>query len=321
MADEDEVPTLRSALENWLGVQLPTVSLPQTIKNIDKAIAKIVLAGGENLEARIRTNTLRTKAQGKINVDGLFRTEEEKRKLQNRAAATSAAIEDLGANAGHSDASSEIDDDWLNLFARLAEDKSSEELQRLFGKLLAGEIRRPGSFSLRTMSLVATISRGEAQAVSSFLSYAINERVVPFGTSDSLQPTPVKRLLMEELGIAGHPTRIGGMAWTVTVAPNSDVLCLGTENGILVRNRTDREFGFSIPGQLISETGRELIPIAYLTPTDVEFLKEIATGIHTSIRGSNQADVEAGLIPVHVVRTTRVTPDLVNYNILFTVPK
>ena len=46
-------------------------------------------------------------------MDGLFRTEEEKRKLENRAAAMKAALEDMEANPITVDASAEIDDDCL----------------------------------------------------------------------------------------------------------------------------------------------------------------------------------------------------------------
>ena len=87
MADNEELPTIGEAISQWLGVRLPTIPLPQTRKNIDKALGKLVLAVGENLEARIRGSTNKTKAKDKIDVAGMFRTEEERRKLENRAAA------------------------------------------------------------------------------------------------------------------------------------------------------------------------------------------------------------------------------------------
>ena len=124
MVDGDELPTIGEALSNWLGVQLPSIPLPQTVKNFDKAIGKIVLAAGENLEARIKGNTAKAKVQSKIDLADLVRTEDEKRKLTNRLAATKAALEDMRVNPPGADATSEIEDDWLNLFARLAEDKS-----------------------------------------------------------------------------------------------------------------------------------------------------------------------------------------------------
>ena len=43
----------------------------------------------------------------------------------------------------------DISKDWLNEFRGIACKKSSEDAQNLFSKVLAGEIRKPGSFSLR----------------------------------------------------------------------------------------------------------------------------------------------------------------------------
>ena len=107
-------PTLGQLISNWLGVQLPAVALPQTFKNIDKAVGKIILAVGENFVSRIKGNTATTRATNKINLEGLFRTEEEKRKLENRAAAIKAALEDIDSTSDGSDAPTEIEDDWLN---------------------------------------------------------------------------------------------------------------------------------------------------------------------------------------------------------------
>jgi hypothetical protein len=51
----------------------------------------------------------------------------------------------------------EISDDWLNLFEKEASQKSSEEMQLLFGRILAGEIQRPSSFSIQTIKLVGQL--------------------------------------------------------------------------------------------------------------------------------------------------------------------
>lgn len=42
MSDGDNLPSLRDYISNWLGFRLPAVPLPQTVKNFDKAIGKIL---------------------------------------------------------------------------------------------------------------------------------------------------------------------------------------------------------------------------------------------------------------------------------------
>jgi hypothetical protein len=182
---EGGLPTLSDWIASWLGFQLPSIPMPQTIKNLDKAVGKILLAAGENAEARIKANTGKAKAHGKIEVDGLYRTAEEKRKIENRAAVVQVAVDQINnesAKPGSEDAKADVDDDWLNLFARLAEDKSSDELKGLFGRILAGEIRSPGAFSLRTIQFLSTLSKEDATEISNFLSFAIGGRLSHFLT-------------------------------------------------------------------------------------------------------------------------------------------
>lgn len=55
------------------------------------------------------------------------------------------------------------DSDWTTRFFRLAEDITTDQMQMLWGKVLAGEIRRPGSYSLRALDLLKNITQQEAE--------------------------------------------------------------------------------------------------------------------------------------------------------------
>ena len=52
-----------------------------------------------------------------------------------------------------------IDDDWLNVFEAEGRQISTEEMQVYFGKVLAGEIRRPGTYSTRTVRILASLDQ------------------------------------------------------------------------------------------------------------------------------------------------------------------
>jgi hypothetical protein len=231
----------------------------------------------------------------------LYRTAEEKRKLENRAAATQAAIEDLRQSPPQDDAQGEIDDDWLNYFARLAEDKSSEELQTLFGKILSGEIKRPGSFSLATMQSLALISKRDADLLSKLLSFAFAGSIVPFVSDDNDHPTDDERVFLDELRVAGHPSKIGGMEMKYSVPTNGTGLMLASgHRAIAIINHMSEPATFSIPGQLLTTVGKELLPIANSPPTDFEFLRKIARNIYERFKGAYPAAVETGLLAVQV---------------------
>ncbi|OMQ44917.1 DUF2806 domain-containing protein [Ensifer sp. 1H6] len=65
-------------------------------------------------------------------------------------------------------------DDWMNSFERYAEDASSDEFRDLWAKILAGEIRRRGSYSPRTMQVVSSLDDGMAKLIEKALKYAVN---------------------------------------------------------------------------------------------------------------------------------------------------
>lgn len=56
-----------------------------------------------------------------------------------------------------------VNPDWAARFFREAQDVSNEQMQQIWGKLLAGEVEKPGSFSARTLSVVSNLSSDEAK--------------------------------------------------------------------------------------------------------------------------------------------------------------
>ena len=67
----------------------------------------------------------------------------------------------------------EITDDWLNAFEQEAVNMSSEHMQKLFGKILAGEIRRPTTYSIRTVKLIAQLDNKAAELFRKLCSMAL----------------------------------------------------------------------------------------------------------------------------------------------------
>ena len=55
-----------------------------------------------------------------------------------------------------------INDDWLNGFEEEARQKSTEDMQLLFGRILAGEIRKPGTYSIRAVKILGQLDQNVA---------------------------------------------------------------------------------------------------------------------------------------------------------------
>lgn len=86
-------------------------------------------------------------------------------------------------------------EDWIARFFTSAQDINSKQMQDLWGRILSGEIKRPGSFSLRTIDFIRNISNSEAE---------LFERVgrLAFRTNgNAFISTDDKKWLVEERGI------------------------------------------------------------------------------------------------------------------------
>lgn len=72
--------------------------------------------------------------------------------------------------------SEDISEDWLNEFENLARFKSSEDMKLAFGKILSGEIIKPGSFSIKTIKLISQLDNQAAELFQTFCSQTISLR-------------------------------------------------------------------------------------------------------------------------------------------------
>ena len=55
-----------------------------------------------------------------------------------------------------------IDDEWLNNFETEARQKTTQEMQLRFGRVLAGEIEKPGSYSIKTVKTLGELNQDVA---------------------------------------------------------------------------------------------------------------------------------------------------------------
>ena len=71
-----------------------------------------------------------------------------------------------------------VDDNWLFRWRDAASTVSSEELQTLWGQVLAGEIKSPGSCSLRTLEFLKNLSHEEALQIAKVAPFVFDEEVI-----------------------------------------------------------------------------------------------------------------------------------------------
>ena len=86
----------------------------------------------------------------------------------NREKTVQLAIEDLKTNPPIGETESEIDEDWLEMFSRIAETKSNEDVQLFLSRILSGEIRKPGTFCPKTIQTLSLLDQNTAKIFQMF---------------------------------------------------------------------------------------------------------------------------------------------------------
>ncbi|MBK3519820.1 DUF2806 domain-containing protein [Carboxylicivirga marina] len=95
----------------------------------------------------------------------------EQKRQNNIENITQKAASNLEAETTVSD--EPVNEDWTTRFFDYAEEISNDEMQELWGKILAGEIKQPKSYSLRTLDIIRNLSEDEAKVFMKFASFAL----------------------------------------------------------------------------------------------------------------------------------------------------
>jgi len=125
------------------------------IESVKRSSQEILIAGETSPEDRVAN---RTKFQ-------------EQKRQKNLEGVTSAAAAELAYEETVADECP--DEDWVSRFFASAQDVSSEEMQNLWGRILAGEIKQPGTYSLRTLEFVRNLTRVDAELIDKIGKFAL----------------------------------------------------------------------------------------------------------------------------------------------------
>lgn len=90
---------------------------------------------------------------------------EQARQQANRERVAIAAIEEARREPATGAPARPLADEWIDRFWRLAQDISHEDLQRLWGRILCREARRPGTVSPLALEKIGLLTREDAKDV------------------------------------------------------------------------------------------------------------------------------------------------------------
>ena len=120
---------------------------------------------------------VRTDMEIRQEIEARLTFQEEKRQ-RNIESVVRRAADELGDKKV---AANEIDHDWTAAFFADVQDVSSEQMQQLWGKILAGEVERSGTTSVQTLSILKVMSQADAELFRRACRFVIGSIVVREG--------------------------------------------------------------------------------------------------------------------------------------------
>lgn len=158
-----------------IGIDLGKVAEPATrlVEKIAEGIGGWTRPWQIKRVAQAEAVALKIEAEARIEISELEQralrrfVAEEGGKQKNMEAITENAFPQLLDSADPS----KIDNDWIASFFEKCRIVSDAEMQILWSKILAGEANEPGSYSKRTVSLLASLSTQEAEMFTLYSSY------------------------------------------------------------------------------------------------------------------------------------------------------
>lgn len=196
--------------------------------------------------------------------------------VQQMRAEVNVAKAVLGAEAALEDDRQEpparsVDEDWLVRWRESASKVSAAELQTLWGRVLAGEIKSPGAFSLRTLEFLKNLSPDDAHRIEKLAPFVVDNDFVFAGDKSLLDSEGIVLgflLHLRDLGIVDLGSGLGLRKLLKSVTPNEFQLGLVSYTLVLVVTHEDPAKEISLDIYRLTSLGKEVLNLGAFTPHD-----------------------------------------------------
>ena len=194
-----------------------------------------------------------------------------RKRLANARAVLEAAAEELGDK--------EVDDrdpdpDWTARFFDCVQDVSSEDLRKMWARILAGEVESPGRTSLRTLETLRNMTKRDAEMFKDICDFVLLE-------GDIFHNDSVDRFTPLNYGYVTHLQECG------LIRPARDAVRLVklTDNGmaftshtinLLIKEKPQGNSELKIPVLMLTAAGRELYRFVRCKPHE-DYLQAFST--------------------------------------------
>jgi hypothetical protein len=168
-----------------------------------------------------------------------------------------------------------VDNDWLFRWRDSAGAVSNDELQHLWGRVLSGEVKSPGTFSLRALEFLKNISQSEAKDIERLAPFVVDAFVHRNNKSLEAAGISFKFLLdLQDTGILSGVEAVGLELTLSTVFPESFKRFLLARNRLLLITHPDPTKTVKLQVYQVTSIGAQVLKLGNYE-ANVDYLKQI----------------------------------------------
>ena len=143
-----------------------------------------------------------------------------------------------------------VEKDWMTRFLNIAEEVSDEDMQNIWARVLAGEIKKPKSYSLRTLEVLRNLSKEEAALIMRVSSYQVGLDLL---STDDFGVNLTDQIALDDINI------ICGEELVRTYTPNKGKISFVLNKQALINIYIPTEVKIKLKGFKITKAGIEIM--------------------------------------------------------------
>ena len=155
----------------------------------------------------------------------------------------------------------EPDPDWTARFFNYAQDISSEEMQKIWAKILAGEVEHPGKISLRTIDTLKNMTRKDAELFEEISGFVLDSNFIFHEESRIQGHSAIKFDNILDLQDCGLIKTQFSLVWNVDWDNKEESMFRYQGRTLEIVEDTNTRKDLEIPAVFLTTTGKELFSI------------------------------------------------------------
>ena len=178
------------------------------------------------------------------------------------------------ADMKHNDeANIEHNFDWFMRFYEVVGNISDEKVQDIWARIMAGEINKPNSYSLKTIDILKNIGKQEAELFSNILSCCVSTGFNVFlpNYDEYLEKCGIiysQIMLLSEIDLIYNDASI---VWNVSASNQEKILFVNNRRIVTLKSKNDDVIKIQIKQFPLTEVGKELATLVASTLSDDKF--------------------------------------------------